>query len=164
VIVLISGYVQQAQIQGRSTNQTVNPQQQMIMKILPAFIGLISFGLPGALVLYFVTSNLFRVGQQFLITHTIYKDDALQAGVIDADAEEKPKPSGNKPKKPPSDGSGSTGTKGRPTPPRNPGGGAASSNGKGKGSNKRTTAGRGDSNKGSSGPSLPQPRPRKKKR
>ena len=164
VIVLISGYVQQAQIQGRASNQNVNPQQQMIMKILPAFIGLISFGLPGALVLYFVTSNLFRVGQQFLITHTIYKDDALVAGVIEADAEEKPKADkakDDKPKKATStNGSGSTGTKGKATPPRNAGG---SSNGKAKGSNKRTTSGRSD-NKGSSGPSLPQPRPRKKKR
>jgi YidC/Oxa1 family membrane protein insertase len=159
VIVLISGYVQQAQIQGRSTNQQVNPQQQMIMKILPAFIGLISFGLPGALVLYFVTSNLFRVGQQFLITHTIYKDDALQAGVIDADAEEKPKE--DKPKKAVTNGSGAGGTKGKPTPPRSAGG--SSSNGKAKGSNKRTTSGRNDG-KGSTSPSLPQPRPRKKKR
>ena len=171
VIVLISGYVQQAQIQGRSQNQqNANPQQQMIMKILPLFIGVISFGLPGALVLYFVTSNLFRVGQQFLITHTIYKDDALQAGVIEADADEKPKAEksqktkatakDDKPKKAASNGSGSAGTKGRATPPR---GGGGSSNGKAKGSNRRTTAGRGDS-KGSSSPSLPQPRPRKKKR
>ena len=161
VIVLISGYVQQAQIQGRSTNQQVNPQQQMIMKILPAFIGLISFGLPGALVLYFVTSNLFRVGQQFLITHTIYKDDALQAGVIDADSDEKPeKP--EKAKKSSSNGAGSGGTKGRATPPRTTG--SSSSNGKAKGSNKRTTGGRSDGKGGSTPPSLPQPRPRKKKR
>ena len=124
VIVLVSGYVQQAQIQGRASNQNVNPQQQMIMKILPLFIGVISFGLPGALVLYFVTSNLFRVGQQFLITHTIYKDDAEAVGVIEAHHEEKPK---DKPKDKPapkksagsssSNGSGSTGTKGKATPP-----------------------------------------------
>jgi YidC/Oxa1 family membrane protein insertase len=159
IIVLVSGYVQQAQIQGRSQNQqSTNPQQQMIMKILPLFIGVISFGLPGALVLYFVTSNLFRVGQQFLITHTIYKDDAEAAGVIDVDSDEKPK---DKPKKLDSgNGSTSSGTKGKPTPPR---GGGPSSNGKPKGSNKRTTTGRSD-NKGSTSPSLPQPRPRKKKR
>ena len=158
IIVLVSGYVQQAQIQGRSQNQqNANPQQQMIMKILPLFIGVISFGLPGALVLYFVTSNLFRVGQQFLITHTIYKDDAEAAGVIEADSHEKPK--AVKPTKPKDDGPAS-GTKGRPTPPRS---GGPSSNGKAKGSNKRTTAGRNDG-KASSAPSLPQPRPRKKKR
>lgn len=166
IVVLISGYVQQAQIQGRSQNQqNTNPQQQMIMKILPLFIGVISFSLPGALVLYFVTSNLFRVGQQFLITHTIYKDEALEAGVIEADSEEKPK--AEKPKKELSgNGSGSSGTKGKATPPRNAGGASKS-----KGSNKRTTSGRNDSkgsngkgSGGSAGPSLPQPRPRKKKR
>jgi YidC/Oxa1 family membrane protein insertase len=153
VIVLVSGYVQQAQIQGRSQNQaSQNAQQQMIMKILPAFIGLISFGLPGALVLYFVTSNLFRVGQQWLITRTIYSDEAVAAGVIDVEADEKPKA-----KK--SDGADSGkavtgGTKGRPTPSR----GGPSANGKPKGNSKRT------SGRGGSASSLPQPRPRKKKR
>jgi len=157
IVVLVSGYVQQAQIQGRSQNQNANPQQQMIMKILPLFIGVISFGLPGALVLYFVTSNLFRVGQQFLITHTIYKEDAEAAGVIEADHEEKPKekPAAKK-SVTGSNGSGSSGTKGRATPPRNAGDGLQ------KGKNKRTTAGRGA--KGGSSPALPQPRPRKKKR
>ena len=163
VIVLVSGYVQQAQIQGRSSNQNVNPQQQMIMKILPLFIGVISFGLPGALVLYFVTSNLFRVGQQFLITHTIYKDDAEAVGVIEAHHEEKPKDK-PAPKKSAgssnSNGSGSTGTKGKATPPRS---GAAAGGGMQKGKNKRTTSGRSDG-KASSQPALPQPRPRKKKR
>jgi YidC/Oxa1 family membrane protein insertase len=158
VIVLVSGYVQQAQIQGRSANQqNTNPQQQMIMKILPLFIGVISFSLPGALVLYFVTSNLFRVAQQFLITHTIYKEDAEGAGVIEAHSEEKSKP---KAKKSLAEPTGSSGTKGKPTPPRS---GGPSSNGKGKGSNKRTTSGRNDG-KGSTQPALPQPRPRKKKR
>ena len=156
IVVLVSGYVQQAQIQGRSANQqNSNPQQQMIMKILPLFIGVISFSLPGALVLYFVTSNLFRVGQQFLITHTIYKDDAEAAGVIEADSEEKPKP-----KKLPAEKAGASGTKGKATPPRS---GGPSSNGKAKGNNKRTTSGRNDG-KGSTQPALPQPRPRKKKR
>jgi len=150
VIVLISGYVQQAQIQGRSQNQTVNPQQQMIMKILPAFIGLISFGLPGALVLYFVTSNLFRVGQQYLITRTIYGNEELNPPrPADEDDEPKGKAKGKadgsvKTARPPKAGdNGSkrvTPPKGKPTPKTN-----------------RTTG------KGSAG-SLPQPRPRKKKR
>lgn len=150
VIVLISGYVQQWQIQGRSQNQNQNPQQQMIMKILPAFIGFISFGLQGALVLYFVTSNLFRVGQQFLITHTIYRDEALATGVIEAHGEEKPKASGNGAPK------AATAAKGRPTPSR--GGSSGSGKGKGKGQNKRTSG-----RAGTAG-ALPQPRPRKKKR
>jgi YidC/Oxa1 family membrane protein insertase len=153
-VVLISGYVQQWQIQGRSQNQqSQNPQQQMIMKILPAFIGVISFGLPGALVLYFVTSNLFRVGQQWVITRTIYSDAAMAAGVIETSSEEK----AEKPKKAvgPAENGKAPGTKGRATPPRN----APPTNTKSKGNNKRTSSGRGGAT-----PSLPQPRPRKKKR
>jgi YidC/Oxa1 family membrane protein insertase len=154
VVVLVSGYVQQAQIQGRSQNQqSQNAQQQMIMKILPAFIGVISFGLPGALVLYFVTSNLFRVGQQWLITRTIYSDEAIAAGVIEVEADEKPKP-----KKSEAAGNSKAaggGTKGKPTPSR----GGSSSNGKSKGNTSKRASGRGGTT-----PSLPQPRPRKKKR
>ncbi|MET0913776.1 MAG: YidC/Oxa1 family membrane protein insertase, partial [Acidimicrobiales bacterium] len=153
VLVLVSGYVQQAQIQGRSQNQqSQNAQQQMIMKILPAFIGVISFGLPGALVLYFVTSNLFRVGQQWLITRTIYSDDALAAGVIEVESDEKPKAK----KSEAGDGKANPGgTKGKPTPSR----GGPSTNGKSKGNTGKRTSGRSGTT-----PSLPQPRPRKKKR
>lgn len=153
VLVLVSGYVQQAQIQGRSQNQqSQNAQQQMIMKILPAFIGVISFGLPGALVLYFVTSNLFRVGQQWLITRTIYSDDALAAGVIEVESDEKPKAK----KSEAGDGKANPGgTKGKPTPSRS----GPSTNGKSKGNTSKRTSGRSGTT-----PSLPQPRPRKKKR
>ncbi len=71
-IVAITGFVQQRQIQGRNPNQQVNPQQQMIMKIMPVFLPVISFGLPAGLVLYFAVSNLFRVGQQWFISRSIY--------------------------------------------------------------------------------------------
>ena len=159
-VVLVSGYVQQWQIQGRSQNQqSQNAQQQMIMKILPAFIGVISFGLPGALVLYFVTSNLFRVGQQWVITRTIYSDEALVAGVIETSSEEKADKSAKsdtaKKAIGPSENGKAAGTKGKATPPRN----APTTTNKAKGSNKRTSSGRGGTT-----PSLPQPRPRKKKR
>jgi YidC/Oxa1 family membrane protein insertase len=161
VIVLVTGYVQQAQIQGRAQNQSVNPQQQMIMKILPLFIGIISFGLPGALVLYFVTSNLFRVGQQWLITRTIYADAPVPE-VIDADSAPVGKGKADKGKadkatKPAKPGTGTTSKrvtepKGRPTPNRN---GESP-----KGKNKRTSS----SGRAGATSSLPQPRPRKKKR
>ena len=68
LIVFATGYVQQRQIQGRNPNAEVNPTQQMMQRVMPAFIAVISFTLQGALVLYFVVSNLFRVGQQALIT------------------------------------------------------------------------------------------------
>jgi YidC/Oxa1 family membrane protein insertase len=71
-IVAVTGFVQQRQIQGRNPNAAVNPQQQMIMKILPIFLPVISFGLPAGLVLYFVVSNLYRIGQQAFISRSIY--------------------------------------------------------------------------------------------
>jgi YidC/Oxa1 family membrane protein insertase len=41
--------------------------QQAITKIMPLFIGFISWSFPTGLVLYWATSNLFRLGQQALI-------------------------------------------------------------------------------------------------
>jgi YidC/Oxa1 family membrane protein insertase len=71
-VVGVTGYVQQKQIQGRNPNAEVNPQQQMLMKVMPIFLPVISFGLPAGLVLYFAVSNLYRVGQQWFISRSIY--------------------------------------------------------------------------------------------
>jgi len=71
-IVAFTGFVQQRQIQGRNPNAQSNPQQQMIMKIMPFFLPVISFGLPSGLVLYFAVSNIYRIGQQAFISHSIY--------------------------------------------------------------------------------------------
>lgn len=71
-IVAVSGFVQQRQIQGRNPGAQTNSQQQMIMKIMPFFLPVISFGLPAGLVIYFVVSNLYRIGQQAFISKSIY--------------------------------------------------------------------------------------------
>lgn len=71
-LVAVTGYVQQKQIQGRIPKNQVNPQQQMLMKITPIMLPVFSFGLPGGLVLYFLVSNLYRIGQQWFISRTIY--------------------------------------------------------------------------------------------
>lgn len=75
VIVLVSSLYQQRQIQGRNTGADINPQQQMIMKILPYMLPVFSFTMPAALVIYFVVSNLYRIGQQGYITQSLYKGD-----------------------------------------------------------------------------------------
>jgi len=72
LIVAITGFIQQRQIQGRNTGMQTNSQQQMIMKIMPFFLPVISFGLPAGLVLYFAVSNLYRIGQQAFISKSIY--------------------------------------------------------------------------------------------
>lgn len=79
IAVGVTSWIQQRQIQGRSTNANVNPQQQAIMKILPFMLPVFSFGFPAALIVYFLVSNLFRVAQQVFITKKVYgeqKDDS----------------------------------------------------------------------------------------
>ena len=98
-IVAVTGFVQQRQIQGRNPNAQVNPQQQMIMKIMPIFLPVISFGLPAGLVLYFAVSNLYRIAQQAFISHSIYGGkangmtwkDMLGLGSRPQDGKPKPK-------------------------------------------------------------------------
>jgi YidC/Oxa1 family membrane protein insertase len=72
--------------------------QQAITKILPLFIGVISWNFPAGLVLYWTTANLFRLGQQALI----FKIDGRPNVGKDSD-EEPAKPAvgdGETPKRP----------------------------------------------------------------
>jgi YidC/Oxa1 family membrane protein insertase len=95
-------YIQQKQISARNPNSDTlaNPQQRMLLRILPAFMAFISLSLPAALVVYFFVSNLFRVGQQALISHAIYKP-AVRDGLVPAkDAKPTDDAEGTKPPKP----------------------------------------------------------------
>jgi YidC/Oxa1 family membrane protein insertase len=69
-----TGWYQQRQMQARSTSAP-NPQQQTISRVMLFFLPAISFGLPAGVVLYFIVSNLYRVGQQAYITRTLYRGD-----------------------------------------------------------------------------------------
>ena len=80
LIVLGSSLYQQRQIQGRNPNASANPQQAMLMKIMPWFLPVISLSLATALTLYFVTSNVYRIGQQGYITRSLYGSGSDQDG------------------------------------------------------------------------------------
>lgn len=98
VLIGVTSYVQQRQIAGRRDPDTpINPQQQMIMKVMPWFLPIISISFPAGLNLYFVSSNIVRVGQQAVITRRIYKPhrerQALrEAAEEDQEEEETPEP------------------------------------------------------------------------
>jgi YidC/Oxa1 family membrane protein insertase len=94
-VIGVTAWYQQRQIQGRNPQmaQQVNPQQQMLMKIFPYFLPLISFTLPAGIVLYFLVSNLYRIGQQAFITRTMYHD-AHGNPVINTTATPTDKPAG----------------------------------------------------------------------
>lgn len=90
-MVIITGFLswfQQKQIQGRMKTAEMNPQMQMITKVMPWFLPVFAFTMPAALVVYFIVSALFRVGQQAVITRRFYgdEDDELDGGLLDSDA------------------------------------------------------------------------------
>ncbi len=87
LFVVGTSFYQQRQVSSRRTgNVGMNPQQEMILKVLPLASGVWSFLFPAGLVLYWATSNVFRIGQQSYITRAFYADkennesDALSAG------------------------------------------------------------------------------------
>lgn len=70
VLMVATQYIQQWHSTYGQTNNKSQPgagAQQAITKIMPLFIGFISWNFPAGLVLYWSTSNLFRLGQQVLI-------------------------------------------------------------------------------------------------
>ena len=98
--VAATSYVQQKQVAGRNPQGAqMNPQQAMLLKLMPAFFAFISLGLPAGIVVYFFVSNLFRIGQQAFITRTMYGDNGiLHATATEVDKsstkESAPKPTG----------------------------------------------------------------------
>lgn len=75
VLMVASQYFQQWHAQrGNHPRTDLTPQQrqqqqtqQVITRVMPLFIGFISWNFPAGLVVYWTTSNLFRLGQQFVI-------------------------------------------------------------------------------------------------
>ncbi len=89
-IVALSSYYQQKQIQGRNPDAEIPPQQKMLMRLMPAMFVFFAFVSPAALVVYFVTSNLYRIGMQHYITRTLYHgEDSLGAQAQKASVEAK---------------------------------------------------------------------------
>ncbi len=130
-VVLVSSLYQQKQIRGRNTGAQINPQQEMIMRILPWMLPVFSFTMPAALVVYFVISNLYRIGQQGYITQSLYKgEDSLGAQAARSREEARKDGGGGRPKG--SGGGRVTEKKGQPTPKRADAKKSASAKGGGK--------------------------------
>lgn len=63
-LVVATGFYQTRQMQSRLPKESLNPQMQMVGKVFPVVFGFISFSIPAGVVLYFVVSNCFQIGQQ----------------------------------------------------------------------------------------------------
>lgn len=69
-LVVATGYYQQRQMSARTPKDAVNPQMQMVMKIFPVMFGVISLSVPAGVVVYFIVSNIWQIGQQAITFRT----------------------------------------------------------------------------------------------
>lgn len=99
-LVVFSQYYQTRQTMSRNTGPAL-PQQQLLLKIMPAFFGFISLSIPAGVNVYFLVSALFRIGQ----TGAMYRFDPTLKAHAEKHAREveakitdvKAKPRSNKP-------------------------------------------------------------------
>jgi len=108
-ITVATGYFQQRQMTARLPKDAINPQMQMIQKIFPAIIGFVSLTVPAGVVVYFIVSNFWQIGQQAIMFRK-FPPVHLEAGakndknVRDTNARDTPKGRGG--------GNGSAGSNG----------------------------------------------------
>jgi YidC/Oxa1 family membrane protein insertase len=62
----LTTYISQRQLMSKQTAE-VNPQQQMIMKIMPLMFFVFAVNVPLAVIVYWVTTNFWSVGQQYIL-------------------------------------------------------------------------------------------------
>jgi YidC/Oxa1 family membrane protein insertase len=133
LLVGVLSYIQQWQVTARNKdNSIVNPQQKMLMRVLPALFAVISLTLPSGIIFYFIVSNLYRIAQQAYITRRFYKGEhsmGARAAAVrketsseDGKAAKDPSPAkgggakSTKKSGPSPNGKQATAPKGRPTP------------------------------------------------
>ena len=105
VLVIVTGYYQQWQMTRRRSDDKEQTQQQQTMqtamKIMPLFLGFISWTFPAGLVLYFAASAIFRIGQQSVILRlNDDTDDGKSAKRTDVEPEPTPEDQPERPKGP----------------------------------------------------------------
>jgi YidC/Oxa1 family membrane protein insertase len=80
VLVIATGWYQahqtmQRQKQNATSSSPMNTQMQIIGRVMPVAFGLISLNFATGLIVYFVTSNLWRIGQQQLVLNKLYEQE-----------------------------------------------------------------------------------------
>jgi YidC/Oxa1 family membrane protein insertase len=63
-------YFQQRQMQKASPPGASSSQQQALLRVMPIFFGVFGFFFPAGLVIYWTTSNLWQIGQQYFMLKT----------------------------------------------------------------------------------------------
>jgi YidC/Oxa1 family membrane protein insertase len=62
-----STYYSSRQTQRATPASAQNPQTQIITRVMPLMFGVFGFAFPAGLILYWTTSNIFQIGQQFVM-------------------------------------------------------------------------------------------------
>lgn len=63
-LVVATGFFQTRQMQSRLPKESMNSQMAVVGKVMPIMFGVISFTIPAGVVLYFLVSNAWQIGQQ----------------------------------------------------------------------------------------------------
>ena len=103
--VAATGWYQQRQMTARRSAmgtplEPAQAQQQAIMKWMWVILPVISFSIPAGVVIYFLVSNLYRVGQQAYIQATYFRDDDGGAAVARPRAKDDTSAASEAPSKP----------------------------------------------------------------
>ena len=82
-------YYQQRQMQKASPPGAASSQQQAILRILPIMFGVFGIFFPAGLVVYWTTSNVWQIGQQYYMLRTRPTTESLAAAAADGKPERK---------------------------------------------------------------------------
>ncbi len=66
-------------MQQMTPQATADPNQQRMMKFMPLIFGFMFYNFPSGLVLYYLTSNLVGIGQQWFFNHTETAQEAARS-------------------------------------------------------------------------------------
>ncbi|HET6770293.1 MAG TPA: YidC/Oxa1 family membrane protein insertase [Actinomycetota bacterium] len=91
-LMVFTTYYQQRQMQLASGQQQA--QMQMLLRIMPLFLGFISLSIPAGVLVYWVTTNAWQIGQQHVMLR------AKARAEVEGSPPPAPKPSGRNPGKP----------------------------------------------------------------
>jgi YidC/Oxa1 family membrane protein insertase len=98
IAMAITTYISQRQLMARQTAE-VNPQQQMLLRIMPLMFVVFAVNVPLAVVLYWVTTNLWSMGQQWILLRNAPKPAAVGAPTPATASAAVPSDSGSQPRK-----------------------------------------------------------------
>jgi YidC/Oxa1 family membrane protein insertase len=98
IAMAITTYISQRQLMAKQAAE-VNPQQQMLLRIMPLMFVIFAVNVPLAVVLYWVTTNLWSMGQQWVLLRNAPQPAAAGVPTPATASAAVPSDGGNQPRK-----------------------------------------------------------------